>query len=66
MDISRGWMSAHLKANLSPSEISQVDGFPEKAGSAQSRDVGKERLEAIGCRRGYSSFGEEGVQANAV
>ena len=43
-----------------------MDGFPEKAGSAQSRDVGKERLEAIGCRRGYSSFGEEGVQANAV
>ena len=28
-----------------------MDGFPEKAGSAQSRDVGKEKLKAIGCQR---------------
>lgn len=51
-------MSAHLKGNLSPSEISKVDGFSEQAGSAQSRDMGREKLEAIGCRRGDSNFGE--------
>lgn len=35
-------MSAHLKGNLSPSEISKVDGFSEKAGSA-SHEIWAER-----------------------
>jgi hypothetical protein len=44
-----------------------MDGFPEKAGSTQSQDVGKEKLEAIGCQRGISNFGERmDVQADAV
>ena len=59
-------MSAHSKGNLSPSELSQMDGLPEKAVSAQSWDVGKERLEVIRCRRGDSKFREADVQADAV